>query len=140
MPSLEEEINKAGGALELLRQGRSGAYPFPIKSEFSNWRDEQEAWRNSAALMDLSHHMTDLVVQGPDTYKLLEHLGANSFQGFGPGSAKQLITVRPDGYMIGDCILFCVDDRHVRVVGRPCGPQLGRVQRGHRRLGCHRPP
>ncbi|WP_416956900.1 aminomethyl transferase family protein [Streptomyces sp. Agncl-13] len=126
MPSLEEEINKAGGALALLRQGRSGAYPFPIKSEFSNWRDEQEAWRNSAALMDLSHHMTDLVVQGPDTYRLLEHLGANSFQGFGPGSAKQLITVRPDGYMIGDCILFCVGDRHVRIVGRP--PALNWVQ------------
>ncbi|MEU1183409.1 hypothetical protein ABZ464_38390 [Streptomyces sp. NPDC005820] len=45
MPSLEEEINNAGGPLALLRQGRSGAYPFPIRAEFSNWRDEQEAWR-----------------------------------------------------------------------------------------------
>ncbi|EPD63993.1 aminomethyltransferase family protein [Streptomyces sp. HGB0020] len=126
MPSLEEEINNAGGALALLRQGRSGAYPFPIKAEFTNWRDEQEAWRTSAALMDLSHHMTDLVVQGPDTYRLLQHLGANSFAGFGPDSAKQLIAVRPDGYMIGDCILFCVGDHDVRIVGRP--PALNWVQ------------
>ncbi|MEU1183408.1 hypothetical protein ABZ464_38385 [Streptomyces sp. NPDC005820] len=70
--------------------------------------------------------MPDLIVRGPDTYRLLEHLGANSFQGFGPGSAKQLITVRPDGQMIGDAILFCVGDHHVRVVGRP--PALNWVQ------------
>ncbi|MFJ8487440.1 aminomethyl transferase family protein [Streptomyces sp. NPDC094038] len=126
MASLEEEINNAGGALALLRQGRSGAYPFPIRPEFTNWRDEQEAWRNSAALMDLSHHMTDLVLQGPDTYKLLESIGANSFEGFGPDSAKQLIAVRPDGYMIGDCILFCVGDHDVRIVGRP--PALNWVE------------
>ncbi|MGP4007196.1 aminomethyl transferase family protein [Streptomyces sp. 4N124] len=126
MASLEEEINNAGGALALLRQGRSGAYPFPIKAEFTNWRDEQEAWRNSAALMDLSHHMTDLLVQGPDTYTLLQHLGANSFEGFGPDSAKQLIAVRPDGYMIGDCILFCAGDHDVRIVGRP--PALNWVE------------
>ena len=126
MVSLEEEIDKAGGALRLLRQGRSGAYPFPIKPEFTNWRDEQEAWRNSAALMDLSHHMPDLIVRGPDTYKLLEHLGANSFKGFGTNSAKQLITVRPDGYMIGDCILFGIADDHVRIVGRP--PALNWVE------------
>ncbi|WP_433379648.1 aminomethyl transferase family protein [Actinoplanes sp. CA-142083] len=126
MASLEEEITNAGGALKLLRQGRSGAYPFPIQPEFTNWRDEQEAWRTSAALMDLSHHMTDLIVQGPDTYRLLERLGANSFKGFGTDSAKQLITVRPDGYMIGDCILFGIADHHVRIVGRP--PALNWVE------------
>jgi vanillate/3-O-methylgallate O-demethylase len=66
MPSLEEEINAAGGPLPLMRSGRSGVFPFPIKSEFTNWRDEQESWRTTAALMDLSHHMVDLTVQGPD--------------------------------------------------------------------------
>ena len=107
MPSLEDAINAAGGPLALLRGG-SGGFPLPIKSEFTNWRDEQESWRTTAALMDLSHHMSDLTVHGPDAYRLLADLGANSFKGFGPMKAKQFVTVSYDGYMIGDCILFCL--------------------------------
>ena len=125
MPSLEDAINAAGGPLALLRGG-SGGFPLPIKSEFTNWRDEQESWRTTAALMDLSHHMSDLTVEGPDTYRLLADLGANSFKGFGPMKAKQFVPVSYDGYMIGDCILFCLAENHVRLVGRP--PALNWVQ------------
>jgi vanillate/3-O-methylgallate O-demethylase len=119
MTSLDDEIQAVGGPLKLLRSGRSGAYQFPIKPEFSNWRDEQESWRKSAALMDLSLHMNDLTVKGPDTYRLLSYLGANSFKGFGPMKAKQLVAVGYDGNMIGDAILFCLAENHVRIVGRP---------------------
>ena len=119
MPTLDDEIQAAGGPVNLIRNGRAGVFPFPIRAEFTNWRDEQESWRTTAALMDLSHHMSDLTVEGPDTYKLLSDLGANSFSGFGPMKAKQFITVSPDGWMIGDCILFCLADNHVRLVGRP---------------------
>ena len=126
MPSLEEEIRAAGGPLELMRSGRSGAFPFPIRAEFTNWRDEQESWRTTAALMDLSHHMADLTVEGPDCYRLLSDLGANSFKGFGPMQAKQFVSCNYDGYMIGDCILFCLADNVVRLVGRP--PALNWVE------------
>ncbi|HEX4093771.1 MAG TPA: hypothetical protein VHZ33_34060 [Trebonia sp.] len=126
MSSLEEAISAAGGPLPLMRSGRSGVFPFPIKSEFTNWRDEQESWRTSAALMDLSHHMTDLTIEGPDCYRLLSELGANSFSGFGPMQAKQFIAVSPEGAMIGDCILFCLAENLVRLVGRP--PALNWVQ------------
>ena len=126
MPSFEEEINAAGGPAKLVRSGRSGTFPFPTRAEFTNWRDEQESWRTTAALMDLSHHMTDIQVEGPDTYKLLRDLGANSFKGFGPLKAKQFVTVNSDGYMIGDCILFCLANNVVRIVGRP--PALNWVQ------------
>lgn len=119
MSNLDEEIRAAGGPLELMRSGRSGSFPFPIRAEFTNWRDEQESWRTSAALMDLSHHMTDLTVQGPDCYRLLAGLGANSFRGFGPMKAKQFIAVGYDGHMVGDCILFCLASSLVRLVGRP---------------------
>jgi glycine cleavage system aminomethyltransferase T len=125
MPSLEDAINAAGGPLTLLRGG-SGGFPLPIKSEFTNWRDEQESWRTTAALMDLSHHMNDLTVQGPDTYRLLADLGANSFKGFGAMKAKQFVAVSYDGYIIGDCILFCLEENLVRLVGRP--PALNWVQ------------
>jgi glycine cleavage system aminomethyltransferase T len=119
MPTLDDEIQAAGGPVRLIRNGRAGVFPFPIRAEFTNWRDEQESWRATAALMDLSHHMSDLTVEGPDTFRLLSDLGANSFKGFGPMKAKQFITVSPDGYMIGDCILFCLASNHVRLVGRP---------------------
>ena len=125
MASLEDAINAAGSPLALLRGG-SGGFPLPIKSEFTNWRDEQESWRTTAALMDLSHHMSDLTVQGPDTYRLLADLGANSFKGFGAMKAKQFIAVSYDGHMIGDCILFCLGENLVRLVGRP--PALNWVQ------------
>jgi glycine cleavage system aminomethyltransferase T len=125
LPSLEDAITAAGGPLPLLRSG-SGGFPIPIPSEFTNWRDEQESWRTTAALMDLSHHMSDLTVEGPGTYRLLSALGANSFKGFGPMKAKQFLAVSPDGYMIGDCILFCLAENHVRIVGRP--PALNWVQ------------
>nr|WP_274637147.1 aminomethyl transferase family protein [Microbacterium bovistercoris] len=126
MPTLEDTIQAAGGPLQLLRSGRSGSFIFPVTSEFTNWRDEQESWRTSAALMDLSQHMPDLIVQGPDVFRLLAHLGANTFRGFGPMKAKQLIAVGPDGNMIGDAILFCLGEDLVRIVGRP--PALSWVQ------------
>ncbi|SFR89530.1 vanillate/3-O-methylgallate O-demethylase [Microbacterium sp. cf046] len=126
MASLEDEIQRLGGPLELLRSGRSGAYVFPVKAEFTNWRDEQESWRTTAALMDLSLHMPDLTVEGPDVFALLAHIGANSFRNFGPMKAKQLIAVGHDGNMVGDAILFCLGENLVRIVGRP--PALNWVQ------------
>jgi len=126
MASLDDEIQAAGGPLAMLRSGRSGAFQIPIRPEFTNWRDEQESWRSSAALMDLSHHMPDLQVEGPDVYRLLADVGANSFRGFGPMKAKQLVAVGYDGNMIGDAILFCLAEHVVRIVGRP--PALNWVQ------------
>jgi vanillate/3-O-methylgallate O-demethylase len=36
-----------------------------VPTEFSNWRDEQRAWRETAILFDQSHHMPELFVTGP---------------------------------------------------------------------------
>ncbi len=113
MVSLEDKIRAASGPLELLRSPQAGVFPFPIKPEFTNWRDEQESWRKTAVLFDQSHHMTELHVEGPDCYRLLSDLGANSFAGFGPMQAKQLVACSPEGYIIGDAILFCLAENHV---------------------------
>src|SRR5215469_9962074 len=64
--SLEERMQAVGGPLGLLRYPRSGVFPFPIRPEFTNWRDEQESWYRTAVLFDQSEHMTDLTVEGPD--------------------------------------------------------------------------
>lgn len=89
------------------RSGSSGAY---IPAEFTNWRDEQRAWRESAVLFDQSHHMPELFLTGPDARRLLEHVGVSSFAGFGPGRAKQLVACTPRGHLIGDCVLYCLTD------------------------------
>src|SRR5215469_8275120 len=86
--SLEQKIEAAGGPLALLRAPRAGVLPFPVKPEFTNWRDEQESWRRTAVLFNQSHHMSDSSIEGPDTYRLLSALAVNSFQGFGPMKAK----------------------------------------------------
>ncbi|MCB1350579.1 MAG: aminomethyl transferase family protein, partial [Maritimibacter sp.] len=67
----------------MLYESQMGRYAFPIPSEFTHWMEEMRAWRESAALMDQSFHMTDLYVKGPDTLRLLSDLAVNSFANFG---------------------------------------------------------
>ena len=85
-------------------RARAGLTPVP--AEFSNWRDEQRAWRESAILFDQSHHMPELYVKGPDALRLLNGIGVNSLANLAPGRAKQFIGCNPRGQMIGDCILY----------------------------------
>ena len=118
--SLEELLQAVGDPVELARNSQIGPYVYPaVASEFSNWRDEQVAWRETTALFDQSHHMTDLSVKGPDAIKLFADLGVNTFDSFAVGKAKQFVACNHDGYVIGDAILFFLDENSVRLVGRP---------------------
>src|SRR5882724_5087964 len=117
--SLEEKLQSAGDPVDMARNSQIGPYVYPmVASEFSNWRDEQVAWRETCALFDQSHHMTDLTIEGPDVIKLLSALGVNSFAKFEVNKAKQFVACNPDGYVIGDGILFYLDQNKVRLVGR----------------------
>ena len=118
--SLEEKLQAAGGAVEMARNSQIGPYVYPaVPAEFSNWRDEQVSWVETSALFDQSHHMLDLQIEGPDTIRLLSNLGVNSFENFGVNKAKQLVVCNHDGYVIGDGILFHLEQNRVRLVGRP---------------------
>jgi len=118
--SLEELLQATGNPVELVRNSQIGPYVYPkVPAEFSNWRDEQVAWRETCALFDQSHHMTDLYIEGPDVIRLLSDLGVNTFKNFAVNKAKQFVACNEDGYVIGDGILFYHSENRVSLVGRP---------------------
>jgi vanillate/3-O-methylgallate O-demethylase len=117
--SLEALLQKAGNPVDLLRNSQIGAYVYPVvPAEYSNWRDEQRAWRESCVLFDQSHHMANLYLEGPDALKLVTHLGFNTFSKFPVDRAKQFAPSSYDGYVIGDGILFHLEENRVVFVGR----------------------
>jgi vanillate/3-O-methylgallate O-demethylase len=120
--SLQDLIDAAGGALPMLRRGSGAAYPFPIPPEFTSWRDEQAAWKTTAVMFDQSHHMTDIYFRGPDVARLLSDVGVNSFATFGRGKAKQFVACSAEGHVIGDAILFGLEEDQVSLVGGPIVP------------------
>src|SRR5215472_19080672 len=104
---LEDRLRAAGNAVNMLRNSQIGAYVYPVvPGEYSNWRDEQRAWRDSCVLFDQSHHMVNVYIEGPDAVKFVTHLGFNSFEKFPVDRAKQFAPCSYDGYVIGDGILF----------------------------------
>jgi vanillate/3-O-methylgallate O-demethylase len=104
--SLEAALARVGSPVDLLRNATARPYTFPVAPEFSNWRSEQQAWREACALLDQSHHMADLFVRGPDALRLFGDLGVNNVSRFRPETAKQFVAVNHDGHLIGDGILF----------------------------------
>ncbi len=117
--SLEDKILEHGNPVHMLRNAQLGPYVFPIRSEFTNWRDEQESWRNTAVFFDQSFHMTDHYMEGPDVKRLVSDLGINTFKNFGRNKAKQIVVCNYDGYVIGDSILFGLEDKKINIVNRP---------------------
>ena len=125
--SLQDLLDRVGNPVQLLRHSQVGAYVYPVvPSEFTNWRDEQRAWRETAVLFDQSHHMAELTVKGPDAARLMSYLTVNSFANFAPNRAKQMVPCSYDGYVIGDGILFYLDRDELLFVGR--APTVNWVQ------------
>src|SRR5579872_3671966 len=91
-----------------------------IPQEFTNWREEQRAWREAAVLFDQSHHMPELYIKGPDAHRLLERVGIHNLSNFTPERAKQFVACTPRGYVVGDCIAYCLEpNSYVLVSGMP---------------------
>ena len=117
--SLEDRLGEVASPVELLRNAPTGANVFPgVPPEFTNWRDEQLAWQKTCVLFDQSFHMNELAVTGPDALRLLSGLAVNSFEGFVGERAKHFVPCTPDGYVIGDVILFALAEDRFNLVGR----------------------
>jgi glycine cleavage system aminomethyltransferase T len=118
--NLEDLLQSTGGAVKLLRNSQTGPYVYPVvPAEFTNWRDEQQAWQKTCVLYNQSYHMTDMYVEGSGALKLFSDLGINSFKSFDVYNAKQFIVCNYDGYVIGDVILVRLEEKLFNIVGRP---------------------
>jgi syringate O-demethylase len=125
--TLEDAINAAGNPVDMLRHSPAGPNAYPgVPAEYTNWRDEQQAWQDTCVLYNQSYHMADLAVEGPDALELLRYLGINSFENFNVNKAKQFVPCSPDGYVIGDVILFHLAENRFNLVGR--APTLNWIQ------------
>ncbi|WP_262519192.1 aminomethyl transferase family protein [Agrobacterium fabrum] len=88
----------------------------PVPAEFTNWFEEQRAWRESAILFDQSHHMPELFLKGPDAFRLLNYIGINSFENFKPGKAKQFVGCNHQGQIIGECVVYYHEDESFELI------------------------
>ena len=117
--TLQQKLDEQDNIVDFLRNQQVGPNVYPgVPAEYSNWREEQRAWAETCVLFNQSYHMVDLLVTGPDAFEMLSYLAPNSFKGFVPNRAKQFAPVTPDGYVIGDVILFYLEENKFELVGR----------------------
>jgi vanillate/3-O-methylgallate O-demethylase len=117
--NLQQVMDAAGNPVDMLRNSQMGAYVYPVvPAEFTNWRDEQWAWRHATVLFDQSHHMANVYVEGPDALRLVSELGTNSYAKFPVDRAKQFAPCSYSGHVIGDGILFHLEQNKLVFVGR----------------------
>lgn len=128
--SLQELIDATPNFVDRLYGNRKGSVvrdavqrqpPQFVSPEFTNWREEQRAWRETVALYDQSFHMTETYVRGKDAMAFFESLGMNGFKTFGPNRARHFLPCTPSGHVIGDGILYCETPEEIALVGRAAG-------------------
>ena len=117
--NLQQKLDAQANVVDFLRNQQVGPNVYPgVPAEYSNWRNEQRAWAKSAVLFNQSYHMVELYVRGPEAMALLEYTAINSFKNFTVNKAKQYVPVTPEGYVIGDVILFYLAENEFSLVGR----------------------
>jgi vanillate/3-O-methylgallate O-demethylase len=134
----------AGDPLRLLRSSKyhlrdtrksEGRRIIPqIPYEFSTWQRETRAWRETVALFDQTHHMTGVFVTGADALKFLSGLACNKLGGSRPNRAYQIVCCNERGHLIGDGILFHLDEDRFSVYGAPFAPHWVEYQAGISKL------
>jgi vanillate/3-O-methylgallate O-demethylase len=121
--SLEDVVQSSEDLAERFRGAdiEKGSTHFSVyQDEYTNWIEEQRAWRETCILMDQSYHLANFYIEGPDALKLNTDLGIRDFEALRSQAAPQAKThpiPNPDGYLIGDPVLFYLDENKVIVTG-----------------------
>ncbi len=119
-PSLQDGIEQAGSPVRLLWKPDAAPWlPEVVEPEYAGWRQEQDAWHTGVSISDLSHHMFDTVISGPDATRLLTAVSANNYESFAIGQAKQFIPVAHDGNIVTDGILLREAEEKYTLSGIP---------------------
>lgn len=119
-PKTLQDVVDSGNIVEILRNSQNPAYVVPVvTAEYSSWRLEQRAWRETAVLFDQSHHMDNVILRGSSALNLIRDTAINGVADFEVNVAKQYVPVSPDGHVIGDGILFRESTDEFLFVGRP---------------------
>ena len=118
--NLEQLLRQNRSAVHMLRNSQMDAFVYPVvATEFSNWRNEQRAWAEKVVLLDQCHHMAELLIEGPDAVKLVSETSVNTYKNFRVDKGKQFVAVSHSGHVIGDNIMFYLDENKLLLVGRP---------------------
>jgi vanillate/3-O-methylgallate O-demethylase len=121
--TLEEVLQSTDSVVQTFREtdiDRGNVHFSVYPQEHTTWIEEQRAWRETCILMDQSYHLANYYLEGPEALSLNAALGINRFDDWEVGElprAKQHPVVNPDGYIIGDPILFHLDEEQVVVTG-----------------------
>jgi vanillate/3-O-methylgallate O-demethylase len=118
--NLQERLSSVDSTVELLRNVDLEFDQYVFPDEYTNWIEEQRAVRESCAVVDQSHHMEECVIEGPEAIDFLERIGVNSFakiRSGDPPRAINLVLCNPEGYIIGDQILFYLGEHEFSAVG-----------------------
>ncbi|WP_281044561.1 aminomethyl transferase family protein [Sphingomonas oryzagri] len=127
--SLQQAIDAAGSPMGVVWKPNAKAWEVPvIAPEYVGWREEQAAWRDNVAISDLSHHMWDLWIEGPDALRLLKDYSANNYENFVVGQAKQFVPVTARGNLITDGILMRDAEERFNLSGVPASQSWIRYQ------------
>ena len=119
-PSLQAAIDAAGSPIDLLWKPEAPNWSVPVVApEYTGWASEQIAWRTTVTISDLSHHMSDLFIEGPDAKRLLSDYSANNYESFEIGQAKQFVPVTEDGKIVTDGILMRIGVEKFSLTGVP---------------------
>lgn len=135
--TLQDKLDDVPSLVDYLYSNRKGSpasdavlrQPPPhVQPEYTSWRDEQRAWKQSVAFYNQSYHMISSIIRGKDAKALVQSLAVNNLEKFGPGKARHYLACGHDGNVVGDGILFGHAEDEIELVGRAAGHQWLRFQ------------
>ncbi|QCC49364.1 aminomethyltransferase family protein [Halobellus limi] len=118
--SLQARLESVDSTVDMLRDADLEFNQYVFPDEHTNWIEEQRSVRESCAIVDQSYHMEPCFVKGPEAIDFLENIGVNSFSKIrsqDPPQAINLLMCNPNGYIIGDQILFYLGENEFSSVG-----------------------